>query len=79
MYKPKTEEQMNEFKKFVDKVIQKELDSYEYYDENGVGQREEHVKKFLDYDNLVYVAYRDFIKGYEETAEYHLLNELFYN
>ena len=71
--------QMNEFKKFVDKVIQKELDSYEYYDENGVGQREKHVKEFLDYDYLVCVAYRDFIKGYEETAEYHLLEELFYN
>lgn len=70
---------MNEFKKFVDKVIQKELDSYEYYDENGVGQREKHIKEFLDYDYLVDIAYRDFIKGYEETAEYHLLEELFYN
>ena len=79
MYKPKTEEQMNEFKKFVDKVIQKELDSYEYYDENGVSQREKHVKEFLDYDYLVGIVYRDFIKGFEETAEYHLLEELFYN
>ena len=71
--------QINEFKKFVDKVIQKELDSYEYYDENGVGQRKKRVKEFLDYDYLVDIAYRDFIKGYEETAEYLLLEELFYN
>lgn len=62
-----------EFKNFVNETVKEELEDY------STEELEDFVNDNLDYDILVEIAYKDFIKGYNATAKEAIINEVFYN